>query len=113
MKRLAKKDKKKQAHPQLTQDEFWRFVNEEAFSRFNSEVKDINFHHEKGFLLSTKENYCLTKEITDTIDAHQWSGFASHPKPIAYLVKEFYAHILTDGQNFSKGTQSLIIISIC
>ena len=65
-------------------------------------MNDINFHNEKGFLLSTKENYGLPKEIADTIDAHQWSRFASHPNnPIASLVREFYANILTEGQTFS------------
>ncbi len=102
VKRSANRGKPKQTLPQWTQDESQRFVNEEAFSRFTSEVKGRKVHHEKGFLLSKKEHYGLPKEIADTIDFHQWSKFVAHPdNPIISLVREFYANILTPGQTFS------------
>ena len=100
--RRSNKIKQQATQPQLGQDDFQRFVNEESQSCFDFEIKERKFHQEKGFLMSTKELYGPLREIVGTIDTHQWSKFATHPhNPIASLVREFYANILTTGQTFS------------
>ena len=68
------------------------------------EIKTRKFHQEKGFLIKKKnaEHYRLPRGIAETIDAHQWTKFVAHPSnPIVSLVREFYANILTNQQNFS------------
>ena len=79
-----------------------RFVNAKAKRRFELHIKDRKFHHEKGFVFKNDGNFGLPEEVVAFIKIHGWRSFAIHPiNPVAPLVREFYAKIITGAQTFS------------
>ena len=77
-------------------DEMQRFVNAEAKRRFELYFRDRKFLHEKGFIFMNDANFGLPEEVAEVIKLHGWRTFAMHPiNPIAQLVREFYANIIT------------------
>ena len=83
-------------------DEMQRFVNAEAKRHFELYFKDRKFLHEKGFIFTNDADFGLPEEVAEVIKLHGWRNFAMHPiNPIAPLVREFYANIVTGSQTFS------------
>ena len=83
-------------------DDMQRFVNAEAKRRFGLYFRNRKFLHEKGFIFMNDANFGLPDEVAEIIKLHGWRNFAMHPiNPIAPLVCEFYANIITGSQTFS------------
>lgn len=87
---------------QQSRDELLRFVNAEAKRHFDLEIKDRSIHQEKGFVFKKDGNFGLPEEVAAVIKRQGWKDFAEHPiNPIAPLVREFYANVVTGSQTFA------------